>query len=129
MPPDNAAPVAPGADVAFPENGPILNTDIGRSSDTEFILTEAGTYQILFNASITEAGQLVLTQNGTELPYTLVGRATGTSEIVGISLVAANAGDVITVRNPAANAEALTVTPTAGGTEAVSASLVIVRLA
>ena len=28
MPPDNAAAVAPGTDVSFPQDGPVSNTDI-----------------------------------------------------------------------------------------------------
>jgi len=35
----------------------------------------------------------------------------------------------LTVRNPAGNATALTITPSAGGTRAVSAHLVIMQLA
>jgi len=35
---------------------------------------------------------------------------------------------ILTVRNPAGNAAALTITPLAGGTRPVSAHLVIVRL-
>ena len=46
MPPDNAAPVAPGADVSFPQDG--LNSGIGisRVSAIEFDLEEIGTYQV-----------------------------------------------------------------------------------
>ena len=79
--------------------------------------------------SVSEAGQLVLTLNGTELAYTVVGRATGTSQIIGMSLVATTSiNSVITVRNPADNAVALTITPLAGGTEPVSAHLVIMQI-
>lgn len=67
--------------------------------------------------------------NGAELPYTVVGRATGTDQIVGMALVTTTeATSVLTVRNPADNAAALTITPTAGGTEPVSAHLVITQL-
>ena len=129
MPGDNAAAVAPGEDVSFPQNGPIANTDIGRASDSSFILTEAGTYLVAFQVSVTEAGQLVLTLNGAELGSTVVGRATGTDQIVGLSIITTDtASSTLTVRNPAANVAALTVTPSAGGTLPVSAHLVIVRL-
>ena len=47
----------------------------------------------------------------------------------GIGVNATVANSVLTVRNPAANATALTVTPTAGGATPVSAQLVIVRIA
>jgi hypothetical protein len=130
MPPDNADTVAPGTDVDFPENGPILNTNIGRLSASSFNLDPIGTYLIMFEVSVTEAGQLVLTLNGAELAYTAVGRATRTSQIVGMTLVTTTAEDsVLTVRNPAANAAALTVTPSAGGALPASAHLVIVQLA
>lgn len=84
----------------------------------------------MFQVSVTEAGQLILTLNGADLEYTVVGRATGASEIVGMAIVTTTAVDsVLTVRNPAGNAAALTITPVAGGPRAVSAHLVIVQLA
>lgn len=129
MPPDNSATVAPGTDVSFPQNGPIANTNIGRLGPSSFNLGPIGTYQILFQVSVTEAGQLVLTLNGQDLEYTVAGRATGTSEIVGMAIVSTTAvNSVLTVRNPAGNAAALTVTPLAGGTRPVSAHLVITQI-
>ena len=86
MPSDNSATVAPGADVSFPQNGPIANTNIGRLGPSSFNLGPVGTYQILFRVSVTEAGQLILTLNGQDLEYTVSGRATGTSEIVGMAI-------------------------------------------
>ena len=129
MPPDNAATVAPGTDVSFPQNGPIANTNIGRLGPSSFNLGPIGTYQILFEVSVTEAGQLILTLNGQDLEYTVVGRATGTSQIVGMAVVTTTqVNSVLTVRNPAGNAAALTVTPLAGGTRPVSAHLVITQI-
>ena len=130
MPPDNTATVAVGADVAFPRNGIIANTNIGRTSDTEFLLAATGTYLITFNVPVTEAGQLVLTLNGTELPYAVYGRATGTSDITGTVIVTnTTANSTLTLRNPAANAAALTITPNAGGTLPLTAHLTIVQIA
>ena len=130
MPPDNAAPVAPGTDVSFPQDGPNSGSGISRVSATEFDLEEIGTYEILFEVSITEAGQLILTLNGADLEYTVVGRATGTSQIIGMALVSTTVvNSILTVRNPAGNAAALSITPLAGGTRAVSAHLVITRIA
>lgn len=83
MPPDNAATIAPGTDVSFPQDGPNSNHGISRTSDSTFSLGEIGTYHVLFQVSVTEAGQLELTLNGVALPYTFVGRETGTSQIVG----------------------------------------------
>ena len=129
MPSDNVATVAPGTDVSFPQNGPISSTDITRTSASSFSLVLIGTYQILFQVSVSEAGQLVLTLNGSELDYTVVGRATGTSQIVGMDIVTTTTTDsILTVRNPADNASALTITPLAGGTQPVSAHLVITQL-
>ena len=130
MPPDNAAPVAPGTDVSFPQDGPNSGSGISRVSATEFDLEEIGTYQVLFEVSITEAGQLILTLNGADLEYTVVGRATGASQIIGMALVSTTAvNSILTVRNPSGNATALSITPLAGGTRAVSAHLVITRIA
>ena len=130
MPDDNATPVALGGDVAFPQNGIIANTNIGRLNDTTFLLSATGTYLVTFNVPVTEAGQLGLTLNGIELPYAVFGRDTGTSDISGTVIINnITANSTLTVRNPLANATALTVTPIAGGTLPVSAHLTIVQLA
>ena len=100
MPPDNSATVAPGTDVSFPQDGPNSGTTIVRTGASSFNLTEIGTYQVLFQVRVTEAAQLILTLNGADLEYTVVGRATGVSQI----------------------------TPLAGGTRPVSAHLTIMRI-
>ncbi|MDV2682795.1 hypothetical protein RYX56_00250 [Alkalihalophilus lindianensis] len=130
MPPDNSATVAPGTNVDFPQDGPISAGGlISRTGDDTFNLAEIGIYQVLFQVSVTEPGQLVLTLDGIEQPYTVVGRATGTSQIVGMALIETTTiNTILTVRNPEDNATALTITPDAGGTEPVSAHLVITRL-
>jgi hypothetical protein len=130
MPPDNAATVAPGTDVSFPQDGPTSGTGgITRTGPSSFNLSEIGVYQVLFQVSVSEAGQLILTLNGADLAYTVVGRATGTSQIIGMALVETTSVDsILTVRNPAGNSTALTITPLAGGTRPVSAHLVITRL-
>ncbi|MEH7744628.1 collagen-like protein, partial [Neobacillus drentensis] len=130
MPPNNSATVASGTDVDFPQNGPISAGGlISRTGADTFNLAGIGTYQVLFQVSVDEAGQLVLTLNGIEQPYTVVGRATGTSQIVGMALIQTTAiNTILTVRNPADNTTALTITPNAGGNEPVSAHLVITRL-
>jgi len=69
MPPDNAAPVAIGADVDFPQDGPNSGTDITRLGADSFNLAQIGTYQIQFHVSIDEAAQLILTLNGEDLEY------------------------------------------------------------
>jgi hypothetical protein len=129
MPPDDLF-VTSGADVGFPQDGPsTASADMFRSSASAFVLTRPGIYRVSVQVSVQEAGQLVLTLDGTELPYTVVGRATGTSQIVMDVLVeATGTGSVLTVRNPAANGNNLTITPLAGGTQPSSATLLIERL-
>ncbi|MFC5403234.1 collagen-like protein [Cohnella soli] len=130
MPPNNAATVAPNTDVSFPQDGPISGTAITRINASTFNLAAIGTYQVLFQVNVNEAGQLMLTLNGADLAYTVVGRATGTSQIVGMALVQTTViNSVLTVRNPAGNSTALTITPLAGGTRPDSAHLVIMQIA
>lgn len=130
MPPDNAATVAPGTDVSFPQDGVNSGGSITRTGVSSFNLSEIGIYQINFNVPVTEAGQLELTLNGTPLAYTVVGRATGTSNITGEFIIETSTiNSILTVRNPAGNATALTITPLAGGTSPVSAHLVIIQIA
>lgn len=65
-----------------------------------------------------------------KIAYTVVGSATGTSDILGMFLVTTTTiNSIITVRNSAGNAAALTITPLAGGTNPVSAHLVIIQIA
>ena len=62
--------------------------------------------------------------------FTVVGRATGTSQIIGMAIVnTTTINSILTVRNPAGNAAALTITPVDGGTRPVSAHLVIIQIA
>lgn len=46
MPPDNAATVAHGTDVSFPQDGPNSGSDIARIGDDSFNLAQIGTYQV-----------------------------------------------------------------------------------
>lgn len=127
MPPDNAATVAIGADVDFPQDGPTSGS-IARTGVDTFNVPTIGTYRVFFTVPVSEAGQLVLTVNGTELSYTVVGRATGTTAITGESLVTTSVvNSIVTVRN-AGSSSALTITPLAGGTDPVSASIIFERL-
>ena len=79
--------------------------------------------------SVDEAGQLLLTLNEEDLAYTVVGRATGASQIVGMAIVTTTViNSILTVRNPSSNSAALTITPLAGGTRPVSAHLIITQI-
>jgi hypothetical protein len=133
MPPDNPATVAAGTPVQFPQSGP-ASGDISRLGSTEFLLPNIGTYSVKFSVSVTEPGQLVIALDSgsvmVELPYTVYGRATGTSQITGDALVATTvANSKMELRNPVANTPSLTITPLAGGAQPAVASIVIQRLA
>ena len=129
-PPDNLATIAAGAAVEFSQNGP--NNGIGsiyKINNSSFMLVYIGVYEVHFQVSVFEAGQLVLTLNDSELLYTVVGRATGTTQIVGMCLIQTNTtNSVLTVSNPSENSTALTIAPNAGGTKPVSCHLVIKQL-
>ena len=129
MPSDNADTVAVGADVDFPQDGPNSGSGIARAGASSFTLAEIGTYQVFFQVSVSEAGQLILTLNGADLDYTVSGRATGTSQIIGMAIVQTTViNSTLTVQNPSGNSTALTITPAAGGTRPVSAHLVIIQI-
>ena len=132
MPPDNASTVASGGAVDFPQNGP-ASGGIARTSPETFQLQEIGTYRVAFTVSVSEAGQLQLNLDSgggaVALPRTVFGRATGTSQISGESLVTTTIkNSLLSVNNPPANVTALTITPLAGGTKPAVATLVIERL-
>lgn len=129
MPPDNTTTVAPGADVSFPSDGSTFGTSITRLSASTFNLVDIATYQVHFQVPVTEAGQLEITLNNAPIASSVIGRATGTSDISGTFIVETTVeNSVLTIRNPADNATALTITPNAGGTDAASAHLFIMEL-
>jgi hypothetical protein len=128
MPPDNAATIPPGGPVSFPQDGSASGT-IARLDASMFILPTVGTYQVSFQVSVEESGQLELSLNGSPLATSVVGRATGTSQLVGDSLVTTTAPNaLLQVLNPAGAFSALTISPDAGGSTPVGASLVIEQL-
>lgn len=129
MPTDNGTPISAGEDVAFPRNGVIANTNIGRINDSTFLLSAVGTYLVMWNATVTEAGQLVLTANDAELAYTVVGTDEAGGELAGFTVLNVAAPTTLTVRNPVGNTTDVTLTPNAGGTLPVSAHFTIVQLA
>jgi hypothetical protein len=83
-----------------------------------------GVYQISFQVS-TEAGQLAIYINGAIYAPSTVGRATGTSQLVGNCLVNVSSNSILSINNP--SNIALTLTPIAGGTQSVSAHLTIIK--
>ena len=127
-PSDNTAMVASGEDVDFPQDGPNSGSAIIRTGTDSFRLSDIGTYLVLFQVSVEEGAQLVLTLNGTELGSTVAGRASCSSQITGMTIVRTTCpNSILTVRNPSCN-RTLTVTKNAGGMRAVSAHLVILQI-
>jgi hypothetical protein len=135
MPGDNTATIAVGAPIQFPQNGPTSGTITrqGGASFTTFILPTIGTYLVQFQASIAEgtmgmAAQLALSINGVVDPNTVVGRSTGTDQVIGKSLVTTSVPNTtIEVINDGSTT-ALTLTPIAGGTHSVSTHVLIIRI-
>jgi hypothetical protein len=129
MPGDNPAPIAANAPVAFPNAGPLVGTGIvSNVGGTTFTLTNAGTYEVSWQVSISEAGQLGIALGGTIQPDTVVSRASGSTQLVGDTLITVGAGAVLSIINPPGNSPAETITPDAGGNNPVSATLTIKQL-
>ena len=138
IPTDNRTPINPSQAIEFPQDGP--NTSAGvitRFPDLPpipflfFVLRDIGVYQILFQVSVNEPGQLVVVKDldpvGIEISNTVVGNNFGNSQIVGICLITTEVIDtVISIRNPAGNAP-FSLTPNAGGAQPVSAHLNITK--
>jgi hypothetical protein len=131
MPGDNTGTIAQGAAVEFPQNGAASVSGISRNggaSPSDFILSTAGTYEVFWQVSIAEAGQLELWLNGVRQPQTVAGRATGTSQITNHVLIETITNAHVTIRNPTGNPVALTLTTNAGGASPVSATLLIKQI-
>ena len=113
--------------MSFPQDGPTSGT-ITSVGGTTFILPAVGTYQVSFQVSVAESAQLELTLGGNPLAFSVVGRATGTTQLVGDSLVTTTSADeALQVLNPLGDS-ALTISEDAGGGSQVDASLVIEQL-
>jgi len=133
MPGNNSAPVAVGDALEFAEDG-VTNGLITRFDVKTFTLRNIGVYEVQFQASIAEAAQLVIAlDDGTgvnEVKNSVCGRATGANQVTGVSLIETTVANTkLSIRNPIGNSTALSMTPFAGGTHAVSCHLVIKQLA
>jgi hypothetical protein len=131
MPGDNADTVAAATPVDFPQTG--VASGILRFSASEFVLPTIGVYEVSWQVSVTEAGQLVLGLDSgagvAEQASTVAGRAMGTTQIANhVMIVTTAVNSILSIRNPAGNPAALTITPLAGGAASVSASLVIKQI-
>jgi hypothetical protein len=131
MPSDNAATISVGGAVSFPQDGAI--NGITRVGVNEFNLSTVGIYEVTWQVSVSEAGQLLIgldTGFGVvEVAYTVAGRAGPTTQISNhVLLTTTTVNTRLSIRNPTGNPAALTVTPIAGGTHAVTASLLIKQI-
>lgn len=128
MPPDNNSPIAIGSPVAFPHST-ISNSNIQPYNNNSFFLPEQGAYEISYVVSVQEPGQLIAVLNGVELPQTVSGRASGTSQICGTFIISTPfAFSTLSINNPVSGNYALIIAPNAGGIQAVSAHLLIRKL-
>ena len=129
---DNFGPTAGGTAIMFPRDGS-TTAAITRLGPSTFLLPTIGTYLVQFQVDVRAAAQLQLSLNGTALPDTVVGRATGQTQIIGLSLVTTStAGSVLAVINPLGNipldVASGTVPPDQSGNNPVSSHLTIVRI-
>ncbi len=127
MPNDNCDPIAAGCDVCFPSCGAAAGTAIKRANDSSFILDEDGVYLVMFQVGIKGSGQLVLALNGCELDNTVVGHGTETSQAVGMTVISAAAGTMLSVRNPKNNSP-IEVAAGKCGEQPVTAQLIITQI-
>lgn len=128
MPEDNVATIAANEAVLFPKDGP-TNGVITRLSDSQFLLPTVGIYLVQFQVTVTPRAQLMLRLNGNPLANSVVGRDTGSSQIVGLSIITTTApNSILELINPPENSPVLLLTVAAGGTHSVSSHLVIMRI-
>lgn len=127
-PGDGVAPIPPNTGIFFEHDGPTTGV-IVRLTPTTILLPTKGTYLVLFEGSVNEPGQFMLRINGFGDATSVAGRDTGTTQIVGISLVTTAGPSTLEVINPPLNTTALTLTPANGSlTHAYSTHLVIIRI-
>lgn len=126
-----SATTAPGANMAFPVNGPTSAGGITRLSTTTFNLAAVGTYEVSYQVSdTTGATQMQLTLGGVVQPQSVVGRAVGATQLAGDVLITTTVPNtILAVNNPAGNANTIVQTPFDGTeTKQNAATLVIKRL-
>jgi hypothetical protein len=126
---DNPGPIAAGTAVPFTNSFPGNSPAIFSTGPTTFQLSAVGTYLVQFQVDATNAGQLQLRLNGAYVADSVVGRATGDTQIVGISLLTTTAVDsILEVVNPPANTVLNFPAPGTSGNNAISDHLSIIRI-
>ena len=126
-PNDNPTAIAQNTAVEFP-NSSASTTGITRLTNSTFNLADTGTYLIMFKVNTNTAGQLGIAVNGAVQPNATFGNAADNGIIEGKTIITTTAANtVLSIVNPIATA--ITVTPSAGGTEATVSDLTIIKLA
>lgn len=126
-PNDNPTAIAQNTAVEFP-NSSASTTGITRLTNSTFNLADTGTYLIMFKVNTNTAGQLGIAVNGAVQPNATFGNAADNGIIEGKTIITTTAANtVLSIVNPIATA--VTVTPSAGGTEATVSDLTIIKLA
>jgi hypothetical protein len=99
---DNPDSIDPGNSVNFPR--PLINPfgTIQRvaGSPSQFTLPPAGIFEITFQVTVQNTGELVVVLNGAEILETVVGKS-GNGEIVGISIISTPVGSpsILSINN------------------------------
>lgn len=126
-PNDNPTAIAQNTAVEFP-NSSASTTGITRLTNSTFNLADTGTYLIMFKVNTNTAGQLGIAVNGAVQPNATFGNAADDGIIEGKTIITTTAANtVLSIVNPITTA--ITVTPSAGGTEATVSDLTIIKLA
>ena len=90
----------PGEDFPLPEDG-AASGGITRISETSFNLADIGSYLVMFCVTTIQTPKLGLTLNGQTQAYSIAGRPSGGSQIIGMTIVTTQQEDtVLTLRYP-----------------------------
>ena len=125
---EEAAILRPGEDFVLPENG-ASGGGITRVSESSFQLADTGHYLMMFHVTTIQTPKLGLTLNGELLDYTVAGRPSGGSQIVGMTVVTVSQeNSVVTLRYPEDESDNTGVLPAENPREDTTSHLVIVQL-
>ena len=123
------ANLQPGEDYPLPEDGANSGNGISRISETSFRLAEPGSYQVMFCVTTIQTPKLALTLDGEVLDYSVAGRPSGGSQIVGMTIVPTTQPDsVLTLRYPDEESNGEEAVPAENPRIDTTSHLVIIRL-
>jgi hypothetical protein len=121
-----AQSVAVEGDVTFSNNGVMVGAIAHTPGAAAITLGNAGNYAIWFNVAGVESNQFAVYLNGAAVSGAIYGSGAGTQPNPGMVILAAAAGDVITLRNHS-SASAVTLQTLAGGTQTNSNASVLIQ--